>query len=211
MKASGEKPPVPTGPRVAVIGSGPGGLTCAYYLALKGYRITVFEALSEAGGLLRMGIPEYRLPKEVVRKEIEHIQRLGVQIKTGVTVGRDITIEELRARGYKAIFIAVGAHKGYALNIEGEDQFDGVYDSISFLREVSLNGAAKPADKVVVIGRGKRGRRRRPHLCASGLLRRRNGLSPHTGRNARMGGGDRTGAGRRREAELSDHSHPSRG
>jgi len=149
-----EKPPAPTGPRVAVIGSGPGGLTCAYYLAQKGYRVTVFEALPEAGGLLRMGIPEYRLPKEVVRKEIDHIQSLGVRIKTDVTVGRDITIGQLRGEGYEAIFIAVGAHKGYTLNIDGEDQFEGVYDSISFLREVSLNGAGKPSDKVVVIGGG---------------------------------------------------------
>ena len=96
--------------------------------------MTVFEAMPEAGGLFMAGIPEYRLPREVVRKEIELIGSLGVEIKTGVTVGQDVTLEELRSQGYAAFFLGIGAHLGYKLKIEGEDDFPQVYDVISFLR-----------------------------------------------------------------------------
>jgi NADH-quinone oxidoreductase subunit F len=154
MESKRTPPPAPTGAKVAVVGSGPGGLSCAYYLALKGYRVTIFEALSKAGGLLQVGIPEYRLPKKYVQKEIDHIRSLGVDIKTGVRVGKDVTIDELRDRGFEAFFLAVGAHKGFQLRIEGEDDFKGVYDSITFLRNVSLDGGDKPADKVIVVGGG---------------------------------------------------------
>ncbi len=91
--------PPPDGPRVAVVGSGPAGLSAAHYLALKRYRVTLFESLPVAGGLLMTGIPEYRLPRQIVRQEIQAIENLGVEIRTGVTVGKDVSFEELRTRG----------------------------------------------------------------------------------------------------------------
>jgi len=148
------RPAAPNGRRVAVIGSGPAGLSCSHYLALRGYSVTVFEALAEAGGLFMAGIPEYRLPREVVRREVDLIRSLGVEIRTGVTVGADVTLEELRRQGYEAFFLGIGAHLGYRLKIEGEDNFPQVYDVISFLRQVNLGVKEKPADKVVIIGGG---------------------------------------------------------
>ena len=136
------------------MGSGPAGLSCAHYLALKGYQVTVFEAMPEAGGLFVAGIPEYRLPREVVRKEIELIGSLGVEIKTGVTVGRDVTLDELRSQGFEAFFLGIGAHLGYKLKIEGEDDFPQVYDVITFLKKVNLGDKRPPADRVVIIGGG---------------------------------------------------------
>ncbi|MCX5891071.1 MAG: FAD-dependent oxidoreductase [Deltaproteobacteria bacterium] len=148
------KPEKANGHKVAIIGSGPAGLSCAHYLALRGYGVTVFEALAEAGGLFMAGIPEYRLPREVVRREVDLIRSLGVEIRTGVTVGADVTLEEMRRQGYEAFFLGIGAHLGYKLKIEGEDQFPQVYDVISFLRQVNLGVKEKPAAKVVVIGGG---------------------------------------------------------
>ena len=148
------KPARAQGRRAAIIGSGPAGLTCAYYLALGGYQVTIFESLPVAGGLLRVGIHEYRLPKTVVEKEIDQIKSLGVEILTGVTVGQDLTLDDLRSRGYEALFLAIGAHLSYKLNIEGEPDFPQVYDAITFLRQVNLGNLAKPAEKVVVIGGG---------------------------------------------------------
>lgn len=150
-------PPQPApanGHKVAVVGSGPAGLSCAYFLALRGYQVTVFEALAEPGGLLMAAIPDYRLAREVVGKEIRLIKALGVEIRTGVTVGRDVTLEGLRAQGYEAIFLGLGAHLGYKLKIEGEADFPQVYDVISFLRNIYLGRKEKPADKVVIIGGG---------------------------------------------------------
>jgi NADH-quinone oxidoreductase subunit F len=147
-------PAPPNGHKVAVIGSGPAGLTCAHYLALKGYQVTVFEALPEAGGLLRAAIPDYRLAREVVNKEIKLIKYLGVEFRTGVTVGQDVTLDELRRQGYKAFFLGIGAHLGYKLKIEGEGDFPQVHDVISFLRHIYLGKKEKPADQVVVIGGG---------------------------------------------------------
>ncbi len=148
------EPGPPNGRRVAIVGSGPAGLSCAHYLALRGYAVTIFEALPEPGGLFVAGIPAYRLPREVVQKEIELIKSLGVEFKTGVTVGKDVTMEELRQQGYQAFFLGIGAHLGYKLKIEGEDDFPQVYDVISFLRRVNLGDTQKPADKVVIIGGG---------------------------------------------------------
>jgi NADH-quinone oxidoreductase subunit F len=150
-------PPQPApanGHKVAVVGSGPAGLSCAYFLALRGYEVTVFEALKEPGGLLMAAIPDYRLAREVVGKEIRLIKSLGVEIRTGVTVGQDFTLDELRAQGYEAFFLGIGAHLGYKLKIEGEADFPQVYDVISFLRNIYLGKKEKPADKVLIIGGG---------------------------------------------------------
>ncbi|QCQ22483.1 NAD(P)-binding protein [Desulfoglaeba alkanexedens] len=147
--------PAPSqGRKVAVVGSGPAGLAAAHYLALMGYGVTIFEALPIPGGLLMTGIPEYRLPRKVVEKEIAMILALGVEIRTGITVGRDVTIDELREDGFEAFFLGIGAHQGYKLKIEGETDFPQVYDAIAFLREVNLGDRRRPGDRVVVVGGG---------------------------------------------------------
>jgi NADH-quinone oxidoreductase subunit F len=147
--------PAPSnGMQVAVVGSGPAGLTCAHYLALKGYRVTVFEALPVAGGMLAVGIPEYRLPRHVLEAEIRSITELGVEIRTGVRVGRDVTVEELKSQGYRAIFLAIGAHGSQPLGVKGED-LPGVYAGLDFLREVNLGRAPDLTGKTVaVVGGG---------------------------------------------------------
>jgi NADH-quinone oxidoreductase subunit F len=147
-----EKPKEQREEKVAVVGSGPGGLTCAHYLALEGYKVTVFESQPVAGGMLALGIPEFRLPKNVLKYEIDRIQKLGVEIKTNTTVGKDITLDKLKEE-YKAIFIAAGAHKGLKMKIPGEDS-EGVLDAVEFLRDVNLNREVKIGDKVIVIGGG---------------------------------------------------------
>jgi len=141
-----------TDKKVAVVGSGPAGLAAANDLALKGYNVAIFEALPEPGGMLRVGIPEYRLPKEIVRKEIGYIQKLGVEIRTGVQVGKDILLEELR-KDYAALFIAAGAHGGMRLRVEGED-LPGVIEGIRFLRAVNLGEKVEVGKKTAVIGGG---------------------------------------------------------
>ena len=107
--------------RVAIIGSGPAGLSAAHYLSLEGYGVTIFEKLPAAGGMLRTGIPEYRLPRDVLDGEIDYIRNLGVEIKTNTSIGKDISIEGLFSQGFKAIFIASGAYRDLRLNIPGED------------------------------------------------------------------------------------------
>ena len=140
--------------KVAVIGSGPAGLTAAYYLAKEGYPVTVFEAAPVAGGMLQLGIPEYRLPKQVVETEIESIKALGVEIKTNSPIGKETTLDDLRKEGFSAFFLGVGAHKGFRLNVEGESEFDGVIDCISFLRKVNLSEKVELGQRVVVVGGG---------------------------------------------------------
>jgi NADH-quinone oxidoreductase subunit F len=140
--------------KVAVVGSGPAGLSAAYFLARKGYKVTVFEALPVAGGVLSVGIPEYRLPIAVVQQEIDAILSLGVELKTGIRVGRDITLDELREQGYKAFFLGLGAHEGYKLGIEGELELGPVSDVMGFLRHVRMGRKTPLADKVVVVGGG---------------------------------------------------------
>ena len=148
-----EPAPLTQKERVAVVGSGPAGLTCAYYLRKRGYGVTVFEALEEPGGMLRVGIPPFRLPRELIDYEIDYIKAVGVELRTGVTVGREITLRGLKEE-YDALFIAAGAHKGLKLGIPGEE-LEGVRDAIDFLREVNL-GERKgpPGDRVLVIGGG---------------------------------------------------------
>lgn len=140
--------------KVAVVGSGPAGLTAAYYLRNLGYGVTVFESMDVPGGMLMAGIPENRLPRDVVFYEINYIKSTGVQIETGVTVGRDIKLKELKEE-YDALFIASGAHKGLKLEIPGEGEFEGFVDAVDFLREVNIEGKTeKPGHKVLVIGGG---------------------------------------------------------
>jgi heterodisulfide reductase subunit A len=142
--------------RIAIVGAGPAGLTAAYQLAKKGYPVTVFEALPVAGGMMTVGIPEYRLPRDVLDYEIDEIRKLGVDIVTNTALGRNFTLDDLFERGYKAVFLALGAHKGQKLRVEGED-LPGVYDGITFLREVNLGHRptqARALGRVAVIGGG---------------------------------------------------------
>jgi NADH-quinone oxidoreductase subunit F len=139
-----------TGKRVAIVGSGPAGLTAAYYLARQGHSVTVFEALPEAGGMMRVGIPDYRLPKDMLKAEIKEIEDIGVEIKTNTRVD---SLDELFRQGYNAIFLALGAHQGIKMGVKGEDSA-GVMDCVSFLRDVSLGREVKLGDRVAVIGGG---------------------------------------------------------
>ncbi|MEN6439883.1 MAG: FAD-dependent oxidoreductase [Syntrophobacter sp.] len=140
--------------KVAIIGSGPAGLTAAYFLALEGYQVTIFESLSVAGGMLRVGIPDYRLPPEVLNKEIRAITRLGVDIKYNTALGRDITIDKLQKKGFKAVYLAIGAHQSLRLNIPAEDA-DGVMHGVDFLRRVNLREFGELKGKrVVIVGGG---------------------------------------------------------
>lgn len=140
--------------RVAIIGSGPAGLTAAFYLAKFGYGVTIFEAAAVPGGMMAMGIPEYRLPREILRAEIEDIEKLGVEIKLNTPVGKDgLTLADIEKRGYQAVFIAVGAHTSKKLGIADENT-DGVVDGASWLREVNRGGEVRVGNRVVVVGGG---------------------------------------------------------
>ena len=139
--------------RIAVIGAGPGGLSCAYFLAVEGYSVTVFEKQEKLGGMMTLGIPSFRLEKNVVESEIDVLRGLGVEFRTGVEVGKDVTLEELRSQGYKAFYLAIGAQGGRALGIEGEDA-QGVVPGVTFLRDVNLGKDVKLTGKTLVIGGG---------------------------------------------------------
>lgn len=139
--------------KIAIIGGGPAGLSCAYYLALDGYDITVFEKETRLGGMLTLGIPEFRLEKDVVDAEIEIIKAMGVTFKTGIKIGKDITIPQLRNQGYNAFYIAIGAQGGRSLGIEGEES-DGVYTGIDFLRTINSGNHLSLPGKTIVIGGG---------------------------------------------------------
>jgi len=141
------------GKKIAIIGAGPAGLSCAYYLAIDGYNVTVFEKQEALGGMMTLGIPNYRLEKDVVNAEIDILKELGVEFKTGIEVGKDVSLDELRNQDYKAFYLAIGAQKGRKLGIEGEDHRD-VMSGVDFLREVNLNKANKLSGNVVVIGGG---------------------------------------------------------
>nr|MBC8263806.1 FAD-dependent oxidoreductase [Anaerolineales bacterium] len=136
---------------IAVIGSGPAGLSCAYHLARLGYPVTVFEALPVTGGMMRVGIPEYRLPRQVLDREIADIEALGVEIKTGMRLGHNLPMSELD--NYDAVFIAVGLPKSRKLNIPGEDA-KGVIPGLEFLKKVNLGEEVRVGSRVAVIGGG---------------------------------------------------------
>jgi len=141
------------GKKIAVIGGGPSGLSCAYYLAIQGYKVTVFEKENVLGGMLTLGIPSFRLEKEVVNAEIQILKELGVEFKTGVEVGKDVSLNDLRNQGFEAFYMAIGACTGRKLGIEGEDA-KNVITGIDFMRDVNLGKDLKLQGKVIVIGGG---------------------------------------------------------
>jgi len=147
------QPKPATGHRVAIVGGGPAGLSAAYYLALEGHEVTIFEANSQLGGMLRYGIPEYRLPKAILDKEIAAIANLCHEIRYNVSLGKDFTIDSLKAEGYEAIFVALGAQTDQKMQIRGED-LPGVLSGIEFLKDVALRKKVTLGKRVAVIGGG---------------------------------------------------------
>ncbi|MFH0801235.1 MAG: FAD-dependent oxidoreductase [bacterium] len=150
-----EKNKAPSGEKIAVVGSGPAGLTCAYYLAGLGYSVTIFEKSPYKGGMLIAGVPSFKLPREILAAEIDFIESRGIEIKTSVEVGRDLAIEDLFKDGYRAVFLALGAHQGLALAAYGEeDMKEGLIDGLTFLRQVNLEGRREVPGRVLVVGEG---------------------------------------------------------
>ena len=139
--------------KIAVIGAGPAGLSCAYYLALTGYKPTIFEKNEEPGGMLRYGIPSYKLEKDLLAAEIDVIRELGVEIRCGVEIGKDITIEELREQGYKGFYVAIGCQRGRKPGITGENA-KGAYTAVDFLREAGAKESFALEGDVVIVGGG---------------------------------------------------------
>ena len=139
--------------KIAIIGAGPAGLSCAYYLALTGYKPTIFEKNEEPGGMLRYGIPSYKLEKDLLAAEIDVIRELGVEIRCGVEIGKDITIEELREQGYKGFYVAIGCQRGRKPGITGENA-KGTYAAVDFLREAGAKESFVLEGDVVVVGGG---------------------------------------------------------
>lgn len=147
-----EKPAHLRKERVAIIGSGPAGLSASYHLTRLGFSVTIFEALPEPGGMLRYGIPEYRLPKDILDREIGYIRDLGVEIRTGARVGKDLPLTDMR-NDYQALFLALGAHGGTELGIKGE-HLPGIMDGVTYLRTINLGKKVRLGKKVAVIGGG---------------------------------------------------------
>jgi NADPH-dependent glutamate synthase beta subunit-like oxidoreductase/NAD-dependent dihydropyrimidine dehydrogenase PreA subunit len=139
--------------KIAIIGGGPSGLSCAYYLTIEGYKVTVFEKEQELGGMLRYGIPAFRLQRNVIQAEIDVLKEIGVSFVTGVEIGKDMTIQQLREQGFKAFYVAIGAQKGRKISIEGEDTAN-VLTGVDFLRDTSLNRFNQHLGKTIVIGGG---------------------------------------------------------
>lgn len=153
-RRKGGRPAKAKGDKVAVVGSGPAGLAAAHDLALLGHKVTIFEALPVLGGMLRVGVPEYRLPNKVLEEEIQAILDLGIEVKTGVRIGADIKINDLFEKGYKAVFVAIGAHKDRKLGIAGEEELKGIVSAVSFLLAVNLGERPEVGKRVAVIGGG---------------------------------------------------------
>lgn len=139
--------------KIAVIGSGPSGLTCAYFLAIEGYKVTVFEKETKVGGMLMYGIPAFRLQKDVIQAEIDILRELGVEIKTNVNIGKDITLDDLRHEGFKAFYLAIGAASSRSLRLENEDA-ENVVSAVDFLKAVNMETQKPLTGNVVVIGGG---------------------------------------------------------
>ncbi len=141
------------GKKIAIVGAGPAGLSCAYYLAIDGYKVIVFEKQALPGGMLTLGIPAFRLEKNVVNAEIDILREMGVEIRCGVEVGKDVTLAELRQQGFEAFYIAIGAQASRKLNIPGEDAA-GVYGGVDFVRRINLGETVRLKGKGIVIGGG---------------------------------------------------------
>lgn len=139
--------------KIAVIGAGPAGLSCAYFMAVDGYQVTVFEKQAKLGGMLTLGIPAFRLEKEIVEAEIDVLREIGVTFKTGVEVGKDVTLTELRKQGFNAFYVAIGAQVGRSIGLEGETA-EGVFTGVDLLRKVSLGEDLRLSGQTIVIGGG---------------------------------------------------------
>ena len=139
--------------KIAVIGAGPAGLSCAFFLAKDNYKVTVFDKNLQPGGMLRYGIPSFRLERDVIDAEIDVLSQLGVEFRCGVEVGKDVTLQQLRNEGYSAFYLAIGAQKSSPVGIPGEE-LEGVWGGVDFLREVNGNGQPQVGDRVAVIGGG---------------------------------------------------------
>ena len=140
--------------RIAVVGSGPAGLTAAYDLRCKGFQVTLFEAHSKLGGMLRLGIPDYRLPQEILDREIGYLLDHGIEVRTNTRLGEDFTLAKLTDQGFSAVFLAIGAHRSINLGIPGEETPVGVIDALTFLRSVSLGDRQCPGKRIAVVGGG---------------------------------------------------------
>ncbi|MBU3136791.1 FAD-dependent oxidoreductase [Clostridium gasigenes] len=139
--------------KIAIIGAGPAGLSCAFFLAQNGYPVTVFEKENKLGGMLTLGIPSFRLEKDVVEAEIDILKEMGVIFKTGIEVGKDVTLDQLRSEGYEAFYVAIGAQGGRKIDIPDEDA-KGVITGVNFLRNINLNGDTNLSGRTVVVGGG---------------------------------------------------------
>ena len=148
------RPPRKQG-RVAVIGAGPAGLSCAYYLGRLGYQSTIFEALPEPGGMAAVGIPDYRLPRELLRREVSLVEKMGAEIRYNTRVGQDITLEQIKDEGYRAVFVGVGAHEPSKMRCEGEDAgYEGFMTGVEYLRRIAFGEKPLQGKKAVVVGGG---------------------------------------------------------
>ncbi len=148
------EPKMRRGEKVAVVGAGPAGLAAAYYLSLEGYPVTIFEKLPVVGGMLAVGIPAYRLPRKIIAAEVENLKTLGVEIKTGVTFGQDVTFESLGEEGYQAFFLATGLHRSRKLKVLEGGDLEGVIGGTRLLRDISLGNEVNIGQRVVIIGGG---------------------------------------------------------